>query len=157
MNPAALEAADALEQSRRRLRSALMPPPRTAATGGRGPSPAWLLPLLTRLKAVPLAAVAVEALAGWWATHPLRAGAELGLGAARTIALPIARRNPVGLVLGSIVFGAAVVWSRPWRWLIRPALLAGLLPQIVAKVAAAVAQPPRSTVVKTGSVRLPPY
>jgi len=47
---------------------------------------------------------------------------------------PVAQRNPLALVLGAAVAGVVLVWSRPWRWLLSPALLATLLPQITSRI-----------------------
>lgn len=37
---------------------------------------------------------------------------------------PVAQRNPVGLVAGAFLLGGLLVWARPWRVSIGPALLA---------------------------------
>jgi hypothetical protein len=46
---------------------------------------------------------------------------------------PLAQRNPLGMVLGAALAGGFLMWSRPWRWLLTPALLATVLPQLAAR------------------------
>lgn len=62
-------------------------------------------------------------IAGLFAKDALRAAVE-----------PVAQRNPLGLVLGAAVAGVVLIWSRPWRWIFSPALLATLLPQVTSRV-----------------------
>ncbi len=83
------------------------------------------------VKALPGAGVLIDAAQGWWARHPLRTTAVLLAHAALAAARPIARRHPLSAVLAAFLFGGLLVWSRPWRWALKPALLAGLLPQIL--------------------------
>jgi len=120
-----------LEASRQRLRTALMdiahPPPKPSALDGLGGLKALLL---DKLKNLPGADLLVETLEAWWAQHPLHTAAVVAEEASRSFVEPIARRNPYALVLGAAAVGALFALSRPWKWLIRPALLVGLLPQL---------------------------
>lgn len=63
------------------------------------------------------AAAAIEALRSWWTRHPLALVALAALG------------------------GALFVWSRPWRWLISPLIIAGLLPRLIGKAVSQVSAP----------------
>ena len=56
---------------------------------------------------------------------------------------PLAQRHPLALVIVALVLGALLIGTRPWRWrwLLKPALVAGLLPPLIAKAAAAVPLP----------------
>lgn len=67
----------------------------------------------------------------WWAHHPLRLVSDVTIDAARAVVQPVAQRHPVVLVVGAAAVGALLVWSQPWRWLLTPALLAGLLPKVI--------------------------
>lgn len=100
------------------------------------------MPWLASLKSLPIAGIVIDALSGWWAQHPLRIAVVVGSSAAEVLARPIAERNPLGLVLGSAVLGAAVVWSRPWRWLLKPALFAGLTQRLLSSALARVPSQP---------------
>lgn len=133
----ALSPAQRLEASRARLRGALNaiahPPKRESKsfdfgrfTGlfGAGPS------LAARVRSVPLAAFLVDTVESWWAEHPLRTVAMVAKEASRDFVLPVARRNPYGLLFGALAAGALLILSRPWRWLLRPALVLGIAPQI---------------------------
>lgn len=59
----------------------------------------------------------IDALRGWWTRHPL------------------------ALVSMAALAGAMFVWSRPWRWLLSPLLIAGLLPRLITKAVAQVSAP----------------
>ena len=125
-----------LALSRDRLRREMLQrsaPKRHAADGSE------LHPSLhERLKSVPVVGVLFEALAGWWSNHPLNAVSAVAVGAARTAIAPMAQRNPLALMVLAVVLGGALVATRPWRWLLKPALFAGLVPQVVSKLMAQV-------------------
>jgi hypothetical protein len=57
---------------------------------------------------------------------------------AKTLLLPLAQRHPLGLLLCGLAVGTLLGWSRPWRWIVTPALIVGLLPKLLAKAAALV-------------------
>ncbi len=67
----------------------------------------------------------------WWAQHPLRLVSDVTIDTAKTLVQPLAQRHPVALVAGAAAVGALLVWSQPWRWLLTPALVAGLLPKVI--------------------------
>ena len=132
-------AAERLAASRVRLRAALMeiahPPPRPSLFDGLhlGSLSGLAGPLIDKFKGVPGAMFVVETIEGWWAQHPLRTAGIVAGEASREFVLPVARSNPFALILGSVVLGALFVVSRPWRWLLRPALFVGLVPQLASQ------------------------
>ena len=132
-------ATERLVASRLRLRAALMeiahPPPRPSVLDSlkMGGLRDLADPLLDALRAVPGASFVLETIEAWWAQHPLRTAGIVAGEASREFVLPIARQNPFALVVGSLVVGALLVASRPWRWLLRPALFVGLLPQLASQ------------------------
>ena len=65
--------------------------------------------------------------------HPLRVASQLAVETTSALVQPLAKRNPLGLVLGALVVGGILVWARPWRWLLKPALFAGLWSQLLSK------------------------
>ncbi len=101
-------------------------------------APAWF----DGLKSIPGAPVLLQTLNVWWAVHPLRLVSISAADAVKAVIQPLAQRHPIGLVAGAAVMGVLFVRSRPWRWLLTPALFAGLIPQIIATAAAQV--PPQS-------------
>ncbi len=80
-----------------------------------------------------------EVIGEWWAEHPLHASATLALNASRTAIVPLVRRHPAAVLGGAAVAGAVIVWARPWRWLLRPALIAGVASQLAARAIARMA------------------
>jgi hypothetical protein len=133
-------ATERLAASRLRLRAALMeiahPPPRPSmfdGLGNLGGLRDLAAPFIDRIKAVPGAVLVLETLEGWWAQHPLHTAGIVAEEASRSFVLPIARRNPYALIVGSVVVGALFAVSRPWRWLLRPALFVGLVPQLASQ------------------------
>ena len=136
VEPRQPSAAERLEASRARLRSALLkiahPPPKPSLLGDLGIG-SFGSQILEKLKALPGAALVLESIQHWWAEHPLHAAGSLAEEASRRYMGPIARKNPVAVIVGGAVFGALLVASKPWRWLLRPALFFGLVPQIAAQ------------------------
>ena len=132
--PAPPSAAERLEASRARLRSALMaiahPPPKPSLLGDLGGIGSFGGQILERLKSFPAVALVIESIEQWWAEHPLHAAGSLAEEASRRYIGPIARKNPTAVIISSAVVGALLIAARPWRWLLRPALFVGLVPQI---------------------------
>ena len=95
---------------------------------------AWL----GSLRNNPVVALVTDAISSWWANHPLHPAAGLAEGIVRDAVAPLARRHPRTMVAGAFVVGALIVWSRPWRWLFKPALFAGILSQMASHVIAQV-------------------
>jgi hypothetical protein len=132
-----LAPAERLAVTRERLRQALQGPAVVAgAAAASGGPAAWL----HNLRELPGAAVVIDAVRGWWAQHPWRVTVLLVGDAARTVLQPVAERRPLALVLGALLFGGVLgsllVRSGSWRGMLKPALFAGLLPQLVAKTVA---------------------
>ncbi len=80
----------------------------------------------------------IDAVTRWWAQHPLRLAGMVAAGATTAMVRPMAQRNPLSLVLAALVLGGLLAWSRPWRWLLTPALLAGFVPRVFSKLVALV-------------------
>jgi hypothetical protein len=55
----------------------------------------------------------------------------LAFNTAQAVVQPLAKTHPVALVTVAFVVGGLLAWRRPWRWILRPALFAGLLPQLL--------------------------
>jgi hypothetical protein len=124
-----------LTLSREQMRTALR---EGAGPRGGGSGSDWLLGLTSLTGSGGLLATLGRA----WAGHPLRAAAGLAADAVQAVVRPLGRRHPVGLVLGALLAGGLLAYSRPWRWLLTPALLTALLPKLLAQAVALV--PPQS-------------
>jgi hypothetical protein len=96
----------------------------------------------------------IDSLGEWWAQQPLRMAAVVGAQMSRTAAQPLAQRHPVGLVLGAMAVGVVFAWSRPWRWLFKPAMLAGWVPQLLSRTLSQV--PMSSWLTMLSSLSQPP-
>lgn len=119
--------------SRERLRLALLETAASTAKAKGQPSAWSKSDCLDGWKDVPGAPAVMDVLRTLWKDHPLHFVVNAAADAFRGMVLPLAQRNPLGLVFGAFLFGGLFVWSRPWRWISAPAMLAGLLPQLLAK------------------------
>ena len=81
----------------------------------------------------PVAAIAIDVMTEWWNQHPLHASASLAGAAARGAIVPLVRRHPAVVLGVAAIAGAVLVRSRAWRWLLRPALVAGIASQIASR------------------------
>lgn len=151
MNPSTTPA-ERLARSRERLRLALngLPPasddPQAAQQAAAAAAPWW-----DKLAALPGASIVIEAAQQWWARHPLRANIVLAFNATQAVVKPVAQRHPVALVAAAFVIGGLLAWQRPWRWILRPALFAGLLPQLL--ISSMTAQAQRKTTPAAATTR----
>jgi hypothetical protein len=133
--------ADRLARSRERLRLALsgLPPapddPDAASQAARAAAPWW-----DKLMTLPGASIVMDAAQQWWASHPLRQNAMLVIDAMHAVVQPVAKRHPVALVASAFVIGGMLAWRRPLRGLLKPALFAGLLQQLLVTSMTAQAQ-----------------
>lgn len=127
MTNAALSPVERLVLTRERLRLALQgaddKPPSTDA-----PGVSWL----GSLADIPGAGALIAAATRWWAQHRLRLVGKAISDTAKAVVQPLAQRHPLALVLGALLLGGLLAWSRPWRWFLTPALFAGLLPRLLA-------------------------
>lgn len=142
MNAAQTSAAERVALSREHLRQALhdAAAPRRPATDPLTGAP-MSVPWFERLKAIPGAGIAIDAIDLWWSRHPARLAVSVASHTAESVLRPIAQRHPLTLVAGAFAVGAVLAWTRPWRWALKPAVFAGLLPQLLLS---ALKQAPRS-------------
>ena len=124
-----------MEDSRSCIRRALASSPIGQSNDAAHP-PSKVGDLLVTLRAVPAARVLMDAISAWWAMQPVGKIVTLGAAATTTLMKPVAQRHPYALVVGALLFGGALAWSKPWRWLMRPTPLAHWLPRFAAGVAA---------------------
>ncbi len=117
-----------IELSRERLRLAMNPPPEPER-------PRTERPFVDRVMAWPVLNDVLESLRHWWAAHPLRPVGLVAGEAVNAVARPVALRHPWLLVLGAAAVGGALAYGRPWRWVLRSTLFAGLVPQLASRVA----------------------
>lgn len=138
-----IEATERLTLSRERLRGALQPRASALAAGvGNASRSGFLSSWLNQLAAIPGAGLMVNAAKGWWSQHPWRLAFTVVAEGARAVLQPIAQVHPYRLVGVAAVFGVLIGWTRPWRWVAKPAVLAGLLPQIISRLRAGAASGP---------------
>jgi hypothetical protein len=131
-------ASERLAASRARLLLSLQAPPAQANAGERKAAGApGHAPLAAAWRSIPGALILSDALGAWWAQHPAHKASTVAAGAAKEVLAPVAQKHPWALVSVAIVLGGVFVWSRPWRWALKPALesalFAGLLSQLWSK------------------------
>ena len=123
-----------LDQSRARLRVALMPEPAPMAeAAGRSFSPvrrarAWLRTKSWGTLLDPVVGAANKAVMDWWKRQPLVRSALLAHSTLSAELSPLVRRYPVPAVLLTAALGAIAARSGVWRWrtVRRSGLLLGL-------------------------------
>ena len=120
--------AERLALSRERLRHALAGTTEATADrrAARGAGQWW-----RDLRDLPGAGIVVDAVQQWWARHPLRATTLVALNAAQAVVQPLARTHPLSLIAVAFIVGAVLTRRRPRNWVLKPALFAGLLPQLL--------------------------
>lgn len=135
--PTVLGATERLQQSRQLMRDQMLALNASSAQAhaknhGSEKTSKWL----SSLVALPVLGPLINTAMTWWAEHPLHAVAELFSrpSASDTEApkMSLARRHPWAMLLSAAALGALLMWARPWRFaLLRRAVYAGLLPQMV--------------------------
>jgi hypothetical protein len=115
-----------------------------AAAGVSGSDSGWAW--LGSLRNNRVVALVLDAISSWWVNHPMHPVADLAEGIARDAVAPLARRHPRAMVAGAFVIGALLVWAKPWRRLIKPALFTGILAQVASHV---IAQVPIDSILST--------
>ncbi|RZL00590.1 MAG: hypothetical protein EOP36_15085 [Rubrivivax sp.] len=88
---------------------------------------AWM----KELREHPMLSSAVNAVQGWWQSHPWRPATHLAGGLFREALQPIAVKHPLALVLVAAAVGGSLVWFRPGRGLVKSLLLKGVVSQSV--------------------------
>ena len=135
MNAPELTAVERLALSRERLRLAM-----TQATGrtdtatGANTHVAGLLGLIKT--ALPNASLLIDALSQWWTHYAAQGAGQTAAGVADNILKPLAKRYPLLVVVGAVAVGGLLAWSRPWRWVFKPPLLAVWGPALVSSALA---------------------
>ncbi|MEF7614624.1 hypothetical protein V4F39_11950 [Aquincola sp. MAHUQ-54] len=141
--------AERLALSRARMRSFLTEggsKRRRKATVGDASGLPGIDLLMAKLKEHPVAAAVYDAVTNWWKSHPVHAFGVIAGAAARDAAGPLVRRYPLAMVCAALVAGAIVVRIKPWRFVLKSALFAGLASQVASRLVSAV---PLDTVVAT--------
>lgn len=142
--PTVLGATERLQQSRQLMRDQMLALNASSAQAhaknhGSGQTSKWL----SSLVALPMLGPLLNTAMTWWAEHPLHAVVELFSrpSASHTEApkTAITRRHPWAMLLSAAALGALLMWARPWRFaLLRRAVYAGLVPQMVTTLLARV-------------------
>ncbi|MEO8038419.1 MAG: hypothetical protein ABI794_06585 [Betaproteobacteria bacterium] len=99
-----------------------------------GQRAAWAPEWLERVRQHPIAGTIVDTVHDWWVNHPILGATRIAGFAARRTIRPLADRYPLPLVAAAVVMGALLFWARPWRLVLRRALLVGLAMRIARRV-----------------------
>ncbi len=135
-----LGATERLQQSRQKMRHQMLELNANSAlaqaTKFASGTPSALMVTLT---ALPIVGPVIESAVSWWANHPLHAVADLFIRSNTSATDPqkqsLTQRHPLAMLLGAVALGALLIWARPWRFgLLRRAVYAGLVPQMVSSL-----------------------
>jgi hypothetical protein len=131
-------AAERLAASRERMRAWMIETDggrdrrrRAEAAAAAGHKP----PIADRLHDIPVVGLILDAFDTWWSHHPLQ-GVTTGMAQDRLG--PLVHRHPLLTMAGAFFVGMLMVRVKPWRWLGRSAIVAGLTGQIVSRAIAAI-------------------
>ena len=103
-----------------------------AAAAGRKP------PIADRWRDIPVVGLVADAFDAWWSSHPLHGVAGAAQGAAQDRLAPLVRRHPLATMAGAFVIGMLLLRLKPWRWLARSAMFAGIAGRLVSRAIAAI-------------------
>ena len=137
----ASNACDRLAATRGQLRLALRAQLEPAKPINGSRSSGWLSKLWSRLKSSPRTHPLAQGIEDWVARSPLPMAAWLAANALDATLRPLAQSNPWRLVMGAFVLGGVLAWCRPWRHVLTPAILATMLPRLLATLAGNVSRP----------------
>ena len=101
----------------------------------------WPGRLWSGLKSSPRAHSLAQGIEDWVNRSPLPVAASLAANALDATLRPMAQRNPWRLVMGAFVLGGVFAVTRPWRHVISPAIVAAMLPRLLATLAGNVPRP----------------
>ncbi len=119
-----------LRESRERLLTAV-----TQGTTAPRAATSKLAPRWTdHLKRIPGVGLALPLFEAWWSQTTVNSASVSLLQAVNAVLKPAAARHPVFAVLCATSFGAALAWSRPWRWIFKSALVAGVAARMTGQV-----------------------
>lgn len=127
-------ACERLVRSRERLFVAMRELAASPADKRRQPNGGGADPWPPNLRCGSGAGLLAEIAQSWWAKQPWRVVGMLGIEAAGLLLRPVAQRHPYALMGAAAATGAVVVLVRPWRWVSIPALLARVLPKVLAEI-----------------------
>jgi hypothetical protein len=136
----ALDPLERLARSRAAMREALQAGdarPAGAGAPAQAAAPRGLNGLIEHPLVVVLAAAARQG----WDRHPWHIGLQLASEMLSGVLKPMVQRHPVKMVLAAALLGGVstgvLVGGRAWRWILKPAVVAGLLSQGLKLAAAA--------------------
>ncbi len=151
----ATEACVRLAQTRAAVRLAIRDLEQPAMPVHPAPSTGWMQSLWRRLKETPATRTVVQGVDDW-ANHSALPGiAVMAADAANAALRPIAQRTPLRLVLVAAAVGGMLAWSRPWRRIVTPALMAAVLPRLVSQILQRGPRPPWMTLLAALADRKP--
>lgn len=122
MTPPELSPVQRLVLSRAQLRSAMLQSDTGTAKGSANHTLFNGFMKLVKT-ALPDASLLLEALTAWWTSGAAHRDTPERANAVEEALQPLAERYPLLLVAGAAAAGGLLVWLRPWRWALRPALL----------------------------------